>query len=176
VRRALVLFAGAAALLSVAGTSLAHGDLESTTPEDGSTVRKVPQRISISLTEPPTAGAEARARDGCKRRAPGATSIDGNDIVVAVAGGEPGKWRVSYRAVSAVDGHQTRGNFSFKVSGRRDCSPDEKESEDDVDAADAPGIVENPNPPDEGTSWLVWVGAGTVLIAAAAFVLRRAGR
>ena len=176
-RRAGIAVAGAFLLaLAVPGVSLAHGDLRATNPEDGSKVASPPDEVTITLTEAPTRGAEARATDGCKRRVPAVVSVDGNDVVMALRGGEPGKWKVSYQAVSSVDGHRTRGEFSFTVGGKKDCSPDEPDdSRDDVDAADDPGIIENPNPPDEGISWLIWVALGTVVVAGIAFGLRRAG-
>ena len=176
-RRALAALAGVAALFAMPGIAAAHGDLQATSPEDGSKVGRPPGQITVTLTEPPTQGAEARATDGCKRKVPGAVSVDGDDIVLSLDGGEPGRWKVAYQAVSAEDGHQTRGSFAFTVSGKKDCSRDEPgDSEDEVDAGDDPGIIENPNPPDEGVSWLVWVGGGTVLLIGLALVLRRSGR
>ena len=175
-KRGVSVLAAAVALLIPPGVASAHGDLQGTSPEDGSSVRRFPGEITVTLTEPPTKGAEARATDGCKRKVPAAVSVDGNDIVLSVSGGEPGKWKVSYRAVSAVDGHQTRGAFAFSVGGKKDCSAEEEDPEDEVDAADDPGIIDNPDPPDEGTSWLVWVGGGTLILVAAAFALRRSGR
>lgn len=177
-RRGVASFASVVVLLVLPGVAAAHGDLKGTSPEDGSTVGKVPKEITVALTEPPTQGAEAKATDGCKKKVPAAVSVDGNDIVLSLGGGEPGKWKVSYRAVSAEDGHQTRGSFAFSASGRKDCSPaPDDDPEDDVDAGGDPGIIDNPDPPDEGTSWLLWVGAGTLILVAAAFVVRRsAGR
>jgi methionine-rich copper-binding protein CopC len=166
-----------ACLLVFAGPALGHGDLEGTSPADGSKVGKPPSEIRVTLTEAPTRGAEAVATDGCKRKVPAAVSVDGSDIVLSLQGGERGKWKVTYQAVSSVDGHQTRGKFAFTVSGKKDCSRDEPdEPEDDVDAGDDPGIIENPNPPDEGISWLVWAGGGTILLVGLAFVVRRSGR
>lgn len=164
------------AVLAVAslgtGTAHAHGDLQGTSPADGSSVGKPPREIRITLTEAPTKGAEAKVVDGCKDSAPGSVAVDGSDIVISLTGGEPGRWKVSYRAVSSVDGHQTKGKFDFRVSGKKDCT--QETPGDQVDAGDDPGIVQNPDPPDEsGTSWLLWVGGGTVLLAAAAFFVRR---
>ncbi|MBW3595285.1 MAG: copper resistance protein CopC [Actinobacteria bacterium] len=174
-RRLAVLLVGVVAALFVAAPSFGHGDLRGTSPERGSTVRKPPERITITLTEAPSKGAEAEVIDGCKRKVPSTVAIDGNDIVVAPRGGRRGDWKVSYRAVSSVDGHQTRGKLTFSVAGRKDCSRrNDDPAEDEIDAADNPGIVENPNPPDEGgRSWLLWVGAGTILVVAAAFLVRR---
>ena len=165
-------------VLIVTAPAFGHGDLQGTSPEDGATVGNRPPRITITLTEAPSRGAEARATDGCKRVVPADVSVDGSDIVLTTGGGQPGVWKVSYRAVSSVDGHQTRGKFGFTVRGKKDCSREQtEEPEDEIDAADDPGILENPDPPDEGgTSWLLWVGVGTVVVAGAAFMVRRSSR
>ena len=171
------MLASVIVLLLLPGVASAHGDLQGTRPEDGSTVGRAPSEVTVTLTEPPTKGAEATVSDGCKKFVPAVVSVQGNDIVLSPAGGEAGKWKVSYRAVSAVDGHQTRGKFTFTVRGKRDCTTpgDEVDPEDDVDPGDDPGIIDNPNPPDEETSWLVWVGGGTLILVAAAFIVRRSG-
>lgn len=169
----------AVCLLALASPALAHGDLQGTSPTDGSKVGKPPAEIRVTLTEAPTRGAEARVTDGCKRNVPASVSVDGSDVVLSFQGGEPGKWKVIYQTVSSVDGHETGGNFSFTVSGKKDCNREENprdDPEDEIDAADDPGIIENPDPPDEGTSWLVWVGGGSILLLGLAFVVRRAGR
>ena len=62
--------------------------------------------------------------------------------------------------------------------GKKDCNTATNEDpKDDVDAGDDPGIINNPDPPDEETPWVVWVGGGMLILIAAAFVLRKsAGR
>lgn len=176
-RRCVLLAAITALLVLAAAPAHSHGDLQGTSPEDGSTVGEVPAEISITLTEPPTRGAEASAIDGCRSKVPAAIAVEGDDIVLTPGGGVPGRWKVKYRAVSAVDGHQTRGSISFTVRGKKDCSSDESDEPGDViDAADNPGILDNPNPPDEGSSWLLWVAGGTLVLLVLAFVIRRSSR
>ena len=179
-RRAISGAALAAACLFVlAAPALGHGDLRGTSPADGSEVGKPPSEIRVTLTQAPTRGAESRVMDGCKRKVPASVSEEGSDVVLSVQGGEPGKWEVTYQTVSSVDGHETGGNFSFTVSGKNECNREEDpkdDPEDEIDAADDPGIIENPDPPDEGTSWLVWVGGGAIFLVGFAFVVRRAGR
>ena len=155
---------------------LAHGDLEGTSPEQGATEEKAPSEIRITLTEPPTKGAEARAVDGCKDVVADDPTVDGNDIVLAVGPGERGRWKVSYRAVSAVDGHQTRDTFTFTVAGKKDCSPEEdptEESPEPDDPADDDGTAAPPED-ESSNAWLLWVGGGTVVVVALALVARRA--
>lgn len=171
-RRVVILICGVVGLLAMSTVAHAHGDLRGTSPEAGSTLRKAPKRVTITLTEAPTKGADARAVDGCKDRVPAAVSVSANDIVLTLEGGRPGRWKVSYRAVSRVDGHQTKGILGFKVAGKKDCSAPEEE--DQVEAPGNPGIVDNPDPPDEGgTSWLLWVLGGTVVLVGGAFLVRR---
>lgn len=173
-RRLHVLLVSAAALLVVAAPAAGHADRRGTRPAEGSTAAKPPRAISVTFTEPPRNKAEMRAIDGCRRQVPSAVSVAGNDIVLSAEGGEPGKWKVTYRAVSSVDGHQTKGSFGFTVTGTKDCSRGRAdEIEDQVDAAENPGIIENPDPPDDGgTPWFVWVGGGAVVLVWAAFALR----
>lgn len=176
-RRVLSAIAGVVAISALPGIASAHGDLGGSNPRDGSDLRRSPVQITVTLTEAPTDGAEARATDGCERKVPGTVSVTGKDIVLSVDGGEPGRWKVSYQARSAVDGHLTRGTLDFTVSGQKECGPEGAGGpEDEIDAGDDPGIITNPNPPDEGISWLAWAGGGTVLLVALALVLRRSGR
>lgn len=177
-RQGAAVLASVFVFLVLPGGASAHGDLQGTSPEDGATVRKVPGEITVTLTEAPAKGAEAKATDGCKKKVPAVVSVEGNDVVLSLGGGQPGKWKVSYGTVSAVDGHETRGAFAFMVSGKKECgAADVDDPKVDIDAAENPGIIDNPDPPDEGPSWLVWVGGGTLILVTAAFALRRsAGR
>ncbi len=151
----------------------AHGDLRSTSPRNGARVPRPPNEVTITLTEAPAPGAQARATDGCDRRVPGAVSVDGDAIVLSLEGGEAGRWNVSYSAVSSVDGHRTRGRIGFTVSGDKDCTSDREDI--DIDAGDEPGIIQNPDPPDDSsTQWIWWVVGGTVALGALALLIRRA--
>ena len=163
------------ALVVPATAALAHGDLAGTSPEDGDRVGRPPAEVRITLTEAPTRGAEARATDGCKKKVPSAVSVDGDDILLTLEGGEPGRWKVSYRAVSSVDGHRTRGNFGFTVTGNKDCRGDASEGPaDDIDPPPGPGLVA---PEEESSvSWLLWVGLGTIGLAAVAWLIRRSSQ
>ena len=156
-----------------------HGDLRSTSPSDGQRVKKPPREVTIELTEAPTEqGLEATVRDGCNKRLPAAVSVEESTIVLSLEGGAPGHWMTKYRAVSSVDGHQTRGKFHFMVAGPHDCSEHEdEEGGDDIAANDQPGIVQNPDPPGGGSPMWIWfVLAGTVVLGGLAFVVRRASQ
>ena len=163
------------AVVLLAAPVLAHGDLDGTSPEDGARVQSPPGKVTITLTEAPTKGAEARVVDGCKDDVTDDVNAAEQDIVVFVADGAPGKWKVSYRAVSSVDGHQTRGSFTFTVAGKKDCSPAEEETDDNDVAGGEDTRIQNPNPPENESSnaWLLWVAGGTVVLAGAAWFVRR---
>jgi copper resistance protein C len=106
-----------------AGVALAHGELKSTRPKADSTVELPPQEISVTLTEAPSPGAVMRAKDGCGKQVVATVSVAEATVTGDVTNGaQPGQWTVSWRAISAVDGHETEGKFSFLVNGITDCS------------------------------------------------------
>jgi len=145
--------------------------LQASSPKPGATLHRPPRTVSLSFTEAPAKGARARVVDGCRRALPAAVSVEGSDVVVALEGGRPGRWTVAYNAVSSVDGHRVRGKLTFRVSGAKRCGA---EPDDEIAAGPNPGIVDNPDPPDEtGASWIWWVAGGTILVAAAALLIRR---
>lgn len=158
---------------------LAHGDLRSARPEVGSTVPRMPRHISIDFTEGPTGRPEIGIVDGCRRPvAARVTRAEEGQVRVAVdRTAQPGKFTVSYRIVSAVDGHPSEGSYKFTVAGKRDCSPVEpgKETSNGT-GGDGDGQAAEPAPTDSsGTTWLLAIGGGTLLLVAVALVLRRSG-
>lgn len=159
------------------GVARAHGDLEGTSPEDGTTVRKSPTEVRITLTEAPAPSSSVVVTDGCRRKVDVAEDTEGLDLVASVSGGEPGRWDVRYRAVSAEDGHVTKNGFGFAVSGRRDCSGDEPSgsgAENDTQIGGGRGTrVSNPGADEGSGSLLLWLGVGTAGAVAVAFFLRR---
>ena len=163
--------------------AFAHGDLSSTQPEAGSTAPRVPKQISIDFTEAPTGRPEIGIVDGCRRQVGGAlTRVEEGQVEVAVdRSAQPGRFTVSYRIVSAVDGHPSKGSYRFTVDGKRDCSPDEPEKESPNGSGEDPGGDDQaapPPPPSDsgGATWLLLVGGGTLLLVVVALVLRRSGR
>lgn len=78
-------------------------------------------------------------------------------------------------AASAQQGPGDRCGKGGGAEGAGDAGCSELPT-DQVDAPNNPGIVENPDPPDEGVpAWLPWVAASSVA-GAMAFWLRRSGR
>lgn len=170
--------------LAVAGPAAAHGTLRTTRPEAGSTAPRVPRQIEIDFTEPPTNDPTIGIKDGCRR--PVALDVtrtpEGMVNVAVDKTAQPGKFTVTYRIVSATDGHPSRGSYSFTVSGKKDCSQDKPKKTEPPGASSGDGGGEQAGAPDPapedvggGSSWLLLVGGGTLLLVVVAFVLRRSG-
>jgi methionine-rich copper-binding protein CopC len=170
-----VALAAAALSAFVAVPAHGHGEQRTVSPDDGSRVGGVPNRISIDLTEPPGPGSTLKAFDGCNNRVAGSVSMSGDRIVLAPEGGEPGRWHVEWGSISSVDGHPTKGHWVFRVAGAKDCSPDEPEEDGDEIGGGETTRVSGPPPEDEGGGFpIVPFAAGTVVVVGLAFVLRRA--
>ena len=125
-------------LLSFVATPRAFGHAEraATTPEVGARVDEVPGTVSVSYTEPPAGNPVFHVLDGCGDDVVEDLTVQDMTIDATLAGGQPGAWKVEWRVISGVDGHDTRDSYSFKVAGKKDCSvaaptpPDRDDSED----------------------------------------------
>ncbi len=147
-----------------------HGEFESARPEPGSALKAAPSAVAITLTEPPAPGTVVKVTDGCGRNVARDSSRDGQVVQAALAEGQPGRWRVQFRAISAVDGHSTRGSYKFRVRGRRDCTVDKKSPEI---SGGEDTLIESDDPPEEGSDFpIVPFAIGSVLVIAVAAVLR----
>lgn len=167
---------------ALTGPAAAHGDLRTTRPEADSTTPRVPKQIEIDFTEPPTNDPTIGIEDGCRRSvALDVTRTEEGGVTVAVdKAAQPGKFTVTYRIVSATDGHPSKGSYSFTVSGKKDCSQDKPKKERPGPPTGGGGdgqAAPDPGPDDDGggSNWLLFVGGGTVLLVAVALVLRRSG-
>ncbi len=175
----LVAAFGALALAASAGPAAAHGELQGSDPEPDATVRRAPRSVAITFTEAPTAQAVLEVRDGCKRNVGQGVEIADATATVRVATGQPGRWRVSYRVISAVDGHETRGSYGFTVAGERDCTPDaatsppdDGEPDDEATGAAPPDDEDS----DSGSSApVVPIALGAVAVVVLALIVRRSG-
>lgn len=179
-RGAIALVAACAAVLVLTALPAgAHGDVEDSSPAAGSTVRRAPETVSLDLAEPPADGSSLLVSDGCNREVSGRPRIDGDRMSVAISEGQPGRWRVRVRSISSVDGHLVRENLSFRVRGKKDCSPDKTPAEDD-ESPDDEVELGAPQPPlenDEATSFpVVPFAIGTVVVIGVAIALRSSGR
>ena len=113
-RRATPAAVAVAFILSsglLATPAVAHGGLEGSEPAADARVGKPPKRVTMAFSEVPSEDSVMKVVDGCKRDVLQATSAVGNDLVGELEAGQPGKWKASYRVISAEDGHLTRGTF-----------------------------------------------------------------
>ena len=157
-------------VLVVALPALGHGDFESARPGPGSDLATPPSRLAITLTEPPAPGTVLRVFDGCGRDLVAAPSRSDRVIETRLAQGQPGRWRVQYRAISAVDGHSTRGSYRFTVRGRRDCTSAKKSPQI---SGGEDTLIESDDPPEETTDFpIVPFALGSIAVIAVAVVLR----
>ena len=154
----------------------AHGDLQSTIPEKGSKLEKVPDHLIINFTEAPTKQSLVSVKDGCKDEVVDELQFDGNVAHVFLSKGQPGKWKVSYKVVSAIDGHRTNGSYSLDVTGQADCSANNGGSDpDDKGAGPGPNAADpdNGEDGDESSFPVVPVVIGSLGLVALALVARR---
>ncbi|HYI44000.1 MAG TPA: copper resistance CopC family protein [Actinomycetota bacterium] len=147
-----------------------HGDLQSSDPAADSVVRKAPKSVSITLSEGPGPGTQVRVADGCNRSLVVDQDRSGETITLGLKKGEPGTWDVRYKAISAVDGHTSRGTFAFKVKGKRDCSRPKPDT--DIDGGEDT-IIRSEDQTDGGFP-IVPFALGSLAIIGIALVLRRA--
>jgi hypothetical protein len=110
--------AAAATALLCAPPAFAHGHLKASVPADGAAVH-APASISLTFTEAVEAAFTGITLRGPTGEIAGAdASVDPSDaaaVTVPVAGLVPGTYTVNWHAVG-VDGHKTKGSFSFTVT------------------------------------------------------------
>jgi methionine-rich copper-binding protein CopC len=112
-------------LLLTGSAAQAHADFVSSNPSDGSVVQSFPSEISLTFNEE-LLTLDDESVNTISLFGPDEIEIslssaeaNGANLVATVAGDAAalpaGKYRVSYRAVSA-DGHPVKGEFSFEVA------------------------------------------------------------
>lgn len=177
---AVLLFA-----LAFPGHAWAHGEIDSAIPEPESSVGRPPNHLIINFTEAPTKDAVFKVVDGCGNELIDETKTTVEDRVGHLyldKGGQPGEWKVSYKIVSAVDGHPSKGSYTLDVQGKKDCSAPEPSEDGGGNGGGAGGGDQaagdgepTSDTEDEGSSFpIVPVALGTVAVIAVAFLARRA--
>jgi copper transport protein len=107
-------------LLATGPAAAAHGVLESSEPAGGSSLERAPAAVTLRFSERPDPGlSTVRVLDSGGRAVTGgpARPVAGRplELRVPLAGLPAGGYTVSWRIVSAVDGHRTDGVFGFGV-------------------------------------------------------------
>jgi methionine-rich copper-binding protein CopC len=135
--------------------ALAHAERQSSDPEEGKTLQEPPAHLYINFSEPPTGDAKITVTDGCGDDVVANFDVTDRTIHANLDIGQPGRYRVATQVVSGLDEHETSDEWSFKVSGTKDCGAAAPEDE----------------PADEGVEEDEGVGSLTLLAAGGAVVL-----
>jgi methionine-rich copper-binding protein CopC len=106
----------AAAIAGIAVPALAHAFLEKASPAAGENLHAAPAKIELQFSEklePAFSNVTVTNAAGADMRA-GPPSISGGEIDQPLKPLGPGRYRVSWHAVS-VDTHRTAGKYNFLV-------------------------------------------------------------
>ena len=116
--------AGTVAIMVLAcfAPAAAHSRFISSIPKKDAQLAAPPKTIELNYSEPPTGDAVVTVRDGCGDDVVTEVAVSNTKVSAPLSTGQAGVWRVRYGVVSAVDGHPTRGAFTFTVDGPQDCS------------------------------------------------------
>ena len=168
IRGSVFLAMASAALAVLTSAAWGHGDIRSTQPEANTRVRRAPHIVRIVFTETPTRDGRFEVLDGCGEDLLSEAGTHRGETQLGLHDGQPGTWTVSYRVISSVDGHPSRGSFSFTVAGKPDCgAPNVTESPDD-----GAGALPPDDPANGGAIPLVPIAIGGGVIVALAIAVR----
>jgi copper transport protein len=107
-------------LLATSPAAAAHGNLRASDPAGGVSLVEPPHAVTLTFTEAPDATLSSiRVLDAAGRAVAGGRPerVPGSplELRAPLHGLEDGTYTVSWRTVSAVDGHPTAGTFAFGV-------------------------------------------------------------
>ena len=153
-------------------TTFAHGEGTRSVPAAGADLRNAPEEVRVALTERPARDARIQILDGCGEEVSQSPSVVEDEIVAPVVDGAPGRWTVTWAAISSLDGHNTRGSFAFRVVGEADCPAGADASEAAAPVVTAP--AETAQEP-RSSFPLVAVSAGVLGLVAMAAAIRFTG-
>lgn len=176
--KTVVLGCVALGSLVLAAPAGAHGDIQASDPAPKSTVRRAPGSVAITFTEAPTAQAVLKVTDGCRRNVGQGVDVTDAIATVRTATGQPGRWQVSYRVISALDGHETQGKYAFTVAGKRDCTPDPQPTKGGNEDPDGPNEAAPPEESEDSggsSAPVVPIALGAAALIVVALLVRRSG-
>lgn len=169
-RRAAVVVAALAAVLTHAAPAVAHAERSASAPKEDATVAAPPDTLNITFTEPPTGDAVVEVVDGCGRDVVADLEVQNFEITASLAEGQPGRWTVNTNVISGVDGHNTRDRWTFSVRGEPDC---------DEAATLAPDTAADDEDDEEGGGSsalpLLLIGGATLALVVVGLMLRGRG-
>lgn len=160
----LVLFAALAVLVSTPAIVSAHALLHASDPAAGSTLGSAPSVVTLTYGETP----DVRLTSVKVLDSSGNDHVAGliealtdppNSIRVPIGPLADGAYTVSWRTVSAVDGHVSAGSFVFGIGVAPPSSPADQEGVGTSQSGSPPGIL---------ARWILYLGL--VALIGAAFV------
>jgi methionine-rich copper-binding protein CopC len=154
-------------VLAPAGPAAGHAELESSDPESGANLNSSPKVVTLTFTETPSKDGTLKVKDGCRRNVVESAKVVGRDIRLKIGSAEPGRWKVSFRLISAEDGHVTSGDFLLSVAGERDCSRNDQDP--------TPPPIQGASDDGGDSSSFPWLamGIGTAALVGLGLILRR---
>lgn len=116
-RRLLVLLLALGALVAFPASASAHDVLEKMSPAEGTTVPKLPDRVTMTFSDQPLAiGLQVVVRGPSGDVATGEPTIQGSTVTQMLAPTAPaGDYTVAFR-VTSTDGHPVSGSFTFHAT------------------------------------------------------------
>lgn len=132
-------------LLLVGGlvpSASAHAAYKDSNPADGATVSSPPSEVWAEFTEPPESSEASRLEvyDPCGERVDsGGTTTTGYRMSTAMSADKQGEYTVLFQVVSTLDGHPTKGQFTFRSSDGASCAGSEEEREPSENEGSGPG-------------------------------------
>ena len=165
-RSALLVALAGLWLLATGPAAAAHGSLQSSEPAGGSSLDRAPAAVTLRFSERPDPNlSTVRVLDSGGRVVAGgpARPVAGQplELRVPTAGLAAGGYTVSWRIVSAVDGHRTDGVFGFGVGPAGASGPPVSQAVAGARTGPAPGPVA------VAGRW-AWYWGLTLLVGAAA--------
>lgn len=131
-RSATAMALGLLLVVGLVTTASAHAAYKGSNPADGATVSSPPSEVWAEFTEPPESSEASRLEvyDPCGTRVDtGGTTTMGYRMTTAMSADKQGKYTVMFQVVSTLDGHPTKGQFTFTSTGGAPCSGGGEEPE-----------------------------------------------
>src|SRR5438105_3401140 len=131
VSRAITAFALTvlSSLTLLSGASLAHANYVRSVPDSDARLARAPTEVRITFSESPEPKlSEIHVLDvasGARVDKGDLSAVNSTTLKVGLQSVGDGGYTVAWKAVSAVDGHETRGSFAFAIGSGPIPSPPE---------------------------------------------------
>lgn len=173
-RALLVAAAAGLALLSGAGSALAHAQFLGSDPEQGATLDTAPDQVGLAFNEdiPAEFAVVTVVGPDGEQYQTGAVSAGDDTVRTAVALGPAGEYEIGYRVISD-DGHPISGSVSFTLTAAGPAAPA------GTTAPTGPGPTAEPEQAGQqqrGMPMWPWILGAVVLVGGGAAAALRLGR